>query len=72
MPEIFICRSVMPAAAREVFAWHERPTALLELLPSSDGSRPQPLGGIRDGGRIVFTMGVGPLRIRWEALHFGS
>jgi ligand-binding SRPBCC domain-containing protein len=72
MPETFIYRSVMPAAAREVFAWHERPTALFDLLPLSRFVRVlSRSGGIRDGGRIVFTMGMGPLRIRWEALHFG-
>jgi len=72
VPQIFIYRSIMPAAAHDVFAWHERPTALLELLPSSGFARVlSRSGGIRDGGRIVFTLGVGPLRIRWEAVHFG-
>jgi ligand-binding SRPBCC domain-containing protein len=70
--EVFVYRSVMPAAAREVFAWHERPDALTELLPASRLVHVQSRsGGIRDGGRIVFTMGVGPVRILWEALHFG-
>jgi ligand-binding SRPBCC domain-containing protein len=72
VPQIFIYRSVMPATAHDVFAWHERPSALLELLPSSGFARVlSRSGGIRDGGRIVFTLGVGPLRIRWEAVHFG-
>ena len=62
----------MPAAAADVFAWHERPNAMLDLLPSPRFVRVLARsGGIRDGGRIVFTMGVGLLRIRWEARHFG-
>jgi ligand-binding SRPBCC domain-containing protein len=62
----------MPAAARDVFAWHERPDALLDLLPSSRYVRVLTRsGGVRNGGRILFTMGVGPLRMRWEAVHFG-
>ena len=32
--------------------------------------RSELLGSI-DGGRIVFSMGVWPLRMRWEARHFG-
>ena len=72
MPELFVHRSAMPAPADVVFAWHERPDALLDLLPSRRLVRIRSRsGGVRDGGRIVFTIGIGPLRMLWEARHFG-
>jgi ligand-binding SRPBCC domain-containing protein len=69
---IFICRTVIDAPAREVFEWHERPEALLELLPSTRFIRIlRRSGGLRDGGRVRLALGVGPLRLLWEAVHFG-
>jgi ligand-binding SRPBCC domain-containing protein len=69
---IFVHRSVIEAPAREVFEWHEQPEALLELLPSTRFIRIlRRSGGLRDGGRILLAMGIGPLRLMWEAVHFG-
>lgn len=70
--QVFDFRSVIAAPAAEVFAWHERPEAFLDLAPSP---RLMTLlereGGIRDGGRLVFRAGLGPLSIEWHARHFG-
>jgi ligand-binding SRPBCC domain-containing protein len=68
----FEWRSIVPAPAREVFAWHERPDAFLELAPSRRlVTLLERDGGIRDGGRLRFRMGVGPFAIEWHARHYG-
>lgn len=68
----FVHRSVLPAGAAEVFAWHERPEALRALLPSSRFVRIlQQTGGVCDGARVVFAVGIGRLRLVWEAVHYG-
>jgi uncharacterized protein YbgA (DUF1722 family)/ligand-binding SRPBCC domain-containing protein len=68
----FVHRSVLPAGAADVFAWHERPEALRALLPSSRFVRIlEQTGGVRDGARVVFAFGVGRLRLVWEAVHYG-
>ena len=28
-------------------------------------------GGLRDGGRVTLSIGLGPVRFRWEARHYG-
>lgn len=60
----------MPAPADALFAWHERPGALERLTPPwSPVEVLAREGGIRDGGRVVLGMPVGPFRVRWVALH---
>jgi hypothetical protein len=55
-----------------VFRWHERPEALRALLPSSRLVRiERQSGGVEDGACVVFSVGVGRLRMRWEARHYG-
>jgi ligand-binding SRPBCC domain-containing protein len=72
LPQVFVHRSVLPASAATVFAWHERPQALRELLPRSRWVRIESrTGGIRDGGRVTIAVGVGPFVLRWQARHFG-
>ena len=71
-PSIFTYQSLVAGRANDVFRWHERPDALLDLLPSRrfvriDGRT----GGLRDGGAVAFSVGVGPVRMRWEARHYG-
>ncbi|MCM3881140.1 MAG: DUF2867 domain-containing protein [Vicinamibacterales bacterium] len=69
---VFAYRSVVPGRAAEVFRWHERPEALLDLIPSRRWVRIEKrAGGLRDGGRVTFSFGVGPFRMRWEARHYG-
>lgn len=70
---VFNWRSAMPAPASEVFAWHARPGALERLMPPWQRFRSiERTGtGIQDGARIVFEVGVGPVWVRWVALHSG-
>jgi uncharacterized protein len=71
-PATFTFSSVIPASSRAVFRWHHRADALIDLLPQSRFIRiDRRQGGIRDGGRVVFSFGVGPLRLKWDARHFG-
>jgi len=60
----FTHRSVVHGSADDVFRWHERPEALLDLLPSRRWMRIESrTGGVRDGGRVTFSFGAGPLRV---------
>ena len=69
---VFVHRSLIHASADDVFQWHERPEALLDLIPSGGWVRIEHrVGGVRNGGRVTFSIGVGPLRMLWEARHYG-
>jgi uncharacterized protein YbjT (DUF2867 family)/ligand-binding SRPBCC domain-containing protein len=69
---VFTYRSLVPGRAADVFRWHERPDALLDLMPSRRFVRLERRdGGLRDGGLVAFSIGIGPLRGRWEARHHG-
>ncbi len=62
----------MPGRAADVFRWHERPEALLDLIPSRRLVRIESrTGGLENGGTIVFSIGLGPVRVRWRARHYG-
>ena len=64
--------SLIPASADDVFQWHERPEALLDLIPSGGWVRiERRAGGVQDGGRVTLSIGLGPLRMLWEARHYG-
>ena len=68
----FTYSSIIGAPAADVFRWHERPEALLDLLPSRRFVRiERRTGGLRDGGGVAFSIGIGPLRMPWEARHYG-
>jgi uncharacterized protein YbjT (DUF2867 family)/ligand-binding SRPBCC domain-containing protein len=70
--EVFAHRSIVPGAAAEVFRWHERPEAPLELMPSRRWVRiASRTGSVHDDDRITFSIGLGPLRLLWEARHYG-
>jgi ligand-binding SRPBCC domain-containing protein len=69
---LFTFRSIVHGRAADVFQWHERPEALLELIPSAKWMRiERRTGGLRDGGRVTFSVGAGPVRLFWEARHYG-
>ena len=69
---VFAYRSVVPGRAADVFRWHERPEALLDLIPSRRLVRiERRTGGLENGGTIVFSVGLGPVRVRWRARHYG-
>jgi ligand-binding SRPBCC domain-containing protein len=68
----FVHRSVVHVSVIQLFRWHERPEALLDLMPSRRWVRVvQRSGGLRNGGTVTFSIGVGPFRLQWEAQHFG-
>lgn len=65
-------RSEMPASAKELFDWHERPGALDRLIPEWMPARvTDHTGGIRDGARVTLAVPLGPLKLRWEVEHTG-
>jgi uncharacterized protein YbjT (DUF2867 family)/ligand-binding SRPBCC domain-containing protein len=69
---VFEYRSVISGSAADIFRWHERPEALLDLIPLRRWIRiEKQTGDLRDGGRVLFSFGIGRLRMRWEARHFG-
>jgi uncharacterized protein YbjT (DUF2867 family)/ligand-binding SRPBCC domain-containing protein len=69
---LFRHNSVVKASADAVFQWHERPGAILDLMPLRRLVRiDSQTGGLRDDGRVTFSIGAGPLRLVWEARHFG-
>ncbi|HTI36335.1 MAG TPA: SRPBCC family protein [Vicinamibacterales bacterium] len=70
--DVFTYRSIVTGQAADVFRWHERPEALLDLLPSHRVVRiERRTGGLRDGGSVTLSIGIGALRMRWEARHHG-
>ncbi|MSO31135.1 MAG: hypothetical protein EXQ48_09410, partial [Acidobacteria bacterium] len=71
-PAVFAYRSIVPGRAADVFRWHERPEALLDLIPSRRLVRIESrTGGLENGGTIFFSIGLGPVRVRWRARHYG-
>jgi ligand-binding SRPBCC domain-containing protein len=69
---VFRHSSIVPAPAATVFRWHERPDAIRNLLPLRHLIRiEEQVGGLQDGGRVTIAIGVGPLRTRWTARHYG-
>lgn len=66
----FTFRSVMPASAEAVFAWHARSGALERLMPPWEHARVlERTGGIAERGRVTLALGVGPMTLRWVAQH---
>lgn len=65
---VFEWRSLMPVPADELFAYHARPGAFERLAPPWQRLRVlEQGGGMKDGGRLVFTAYVGPIGKRWVA-----
>jgi lipocalin/uncharacterized protein YbjT (DUF2867 family)/ligand-binding SRPBCC domain-containing protein len=65
----FTYGSIIGAPAAEVFHWHEQPGALAALTPPRLVRIEQQEGGIRDGGRVTVSIGVGSVRVRWVLRH---
>ena len=66
----FTYGSIIGAPAAEVFRWHGRPGALAALTPSRLVRVERQEGGIRDGGRVTVSIGVGSVRVRWVLRHY--
>jgi uncharacterized protein (TIGR01777 family) len=64
---IFEWRSVMPASADEVFAYHARPGAFRRLAPPWQRLEVREESGDVTAGRVVFDIWLGPVKRRWVA-----
>jgi apolipoprotein D and lipocalin family protein len=62
--------SIIHAPAADVFRWHEQPGALAALTPAALVRIEQQEGGIRDGGRVTVSVGLGLARVRWSMRHY--
>jgi uncharacterized protein (TIGR01777 family) len=67
----FLQRSALDFPAATVFDWHTRPGAFERLVPPWQQVRVIERSGSFADARVVFTVGVGPLRTRWTAQHAG-
>lgn len=64
--------SVFDAGARDLFAWHATPGALRCLIPPWERVEVERApASLADGQTAVLVMRLGPLRLRWVALHRG-
>ena len=70
-PSTFRYCSVIGAPAADVFRWHEEPGALAALTPPVLVRIEEQVGGIRDGGRVTLSIGVGRARVRCVMRHYG-
>ena len=60
----------LPVPAADAFAWHARPGALPRLTPPwEDVAVESATGGIRAGAEVVLKLNLGPVPVRWHALH---
>jgi apolipoprotein D and lipocalin family protein len=66
---VFTHATVLDATAAAAFHWHEQPGALTALTPRALVRITEHTGGIRDGGRVALSIGVGPARIGWTLRH---
>jgi hypothetical protein len=69
---IFEWRSVMPAAADEVFAYHARRGAFRRLAPPWQKLRVREESGDVTAGRVAFDVWFGPLKRHWVAEMGGA
>ena len=66
----FVQRSLMPASAEELFAWHARPGAFERLVPPWERLEiRQPARSLANGDCAEVLMRIGPFRRRWVAEH---
>jgi hypothetical protein len=63
-------RTLMPASAAEVYAFHERPDALARLIPPWERvSIVVPPSSLAAGTRVVLKQWVGPIPVTIESVH---
>ncbi len=66
----FAQSATFPVDVATLAAWHFRPGALERLVPPWSGVRiERSVGAMRDGATAVLRVPIGPLRLRWEAIH---
>ncbi len=65
-------KSQMPVSAEELYRWHMQPGAFDELVPPDQKirviERPPRL---EEGAKLVMKVYMGPVGVRWVALHRG-
>jgi uncharacterized protein (TIGR01777 family) len=62
--------STLPVSAEEAFAWHARPGAFERLTPPWERVEVvERTGGIEDGARATVRLHIGPVPLRWVAVH---
>jgi uncharacterized protein (TIGR01777 family) len=60
----------LPFSAEQVWAWHVRPGAFERLTPPWERARVlERPASLEDGSRAVLEVRVGPVPVRWVALH---
>jgi uncharacterized protein len=64
---LFVHRSEMPANAGEVFAWHRRPEAFLELVPPWERVSVESNAPIENGAELTLRVRLGPFSRDWIA-----
>jgi uncharacterized protein (TIGR01777 family) len=65
-------RTILPVRPAEAMAWHERPGAFERLAPPWEPLEVlERRGTVRDGDSLTLQMRMGPLPVRWEAVHYG-
>jgi hypothetical protein len=68
--DTFVQRTRIAAPASAVFAWHMRPGALERLTPPWERVTVlERAAEIAEGSRVVLRVPVGPLGLRWVAVH---
>jgi ligand-binding SRPBCC domain-containing protein len=66
----YVKESRLAATPEAVFAFHESPEALASLIPPWEAmSVIESSGSLRPGSRVVLMGKVGPMRVRWVAVH---
>jgi ligand-binding SRPBCC domain-containing protein len=72
--ELFVFRSLMPASADAIYAWHARPDALTRLTPPWESARVVEHTGRIDqpGARVKIELRIGPFTQTWMAEHTAS
>ena len=67
---VFFLRSLIPAAAEDVYRWHTRPGAFERLVPPWQHIELiERQGSIRDGDRLTLRIGPGLVGRTWVAEH---
>lgn len=62
--------SRIPSPVEEVWLWHTRPGAFERLTPPWERVRVlERTGGVENGARVVLEVHVGPVPVRWVAVH---
>jgi uncharacterized protein len=63
-------RTLMPACAKDVYAFHERPDALARLIPPWERVRiVEPPASLAAGTRVLLRQWVGPIPMTVESIH---